>query len=98
MNGLYSLLLKEQFRLETIIKETKHRLEKAPKGRLRLSNSHKWEQRVKTWLSATYDGKEFQEGVPVILTEKGERVRSKSEKIMADYLSNKRIDKAIKRM
>ena len=32
-----------------------------------------------------YKGKEFQEGVPIILTEKGERVRSKSEKIMADY-------------
>jgi len=173
MNGLYSLLLKEQFRLETIIKETEYRLEKAPKGRLRLSNSHNhvqyyqcvdgnksgdyipkenkvlaqqlaqkaydekvlrlaekrfsqiqklvneytddeieniylkehperkkliepveftWEQRVKTWLSVTYDGKEFQEGIPVILTEKGERVRSKSEKIMADYFFRKGVE------
>ena len=40
MKGLKDLLLKEQFRLETIIKETKNRLEVAPKGRLRLSKSH----------------------------------------------------------
>ena len=39
----------------------------------------------------TYKGKEFQEGVPVILTEKGERVRSKSEKILADYFFRKEI-------
>ena len=32
-----------------------------------------------------YRKKDFPEGTPVILTEKGERVRSKSEKIMADY-------------
>ena len=31
MKGLKELLLKEQFRLETIIKDTKNRLEKAPK-------------------------------------------------------------------
>jgi len=44
-----------------------------------------WEQKVWEWLSKEYKGKDFQEGTPVILTEKGERVRSKSEKIMADY-------------
>lgn len=38
-----------------------------------------------------YKGKDFQEGTPVILTEKGERVRSKSEKIMADYFLRHRI-------
>lgn len=37
------------------------------------------------WYSETYTGKLFQEGTAVILSEKGERVRSKSEKILADY-------------
>ena len=44
-----------------------------------------WEQRLKKWSSVEYEGKGFQEGTPIIITEKGERVRSKSEKIMADY-------------
>lgn len=44
-----------------------------------------WEQRSKEWQAIEYKGKEFSEGTPIILTEKGERVRSKSEKIMADY-------------
>lgn len=44
-----------------------------------------WEQKLEEWKAREYKGKEFPEGVPVILTEKGERVRSKSEKIMADY-------------
>ncbi|MBR6527183.1 MAG: hypothetical protein IKT45_04490 [Lachnospiraceae bacterium] len=44
-----------------------------------------WEQILKEWISEKYEGKEFQEGTSVILTEKGERVRSKSEKIMADH-------------
>lgn len=43
------------------------------------------------WLSEPYDGKEFQEGTPVILTERGERVRSKSEKILADFFYRKGI-------
>lgn len=37
------------------------------------------------WYSEPYVGKTFKEGAPVILTENGERVRSKSEKILADY-------------
>ncbi len=37
------------------------------------------------WYSESYKGKMFQEGTAVILSEKGERVRSKSEKILADY-------------
>ena len=37
------------------------------------------------WYSESYVGKAFKEGMPVILTEKGERVRSKSEKILADF-------------
>ena len=44
-----------------------------------------WEQKLRDWKSKEYKGKDFQDGVAVILTEKGERVRSKSEKIMADY-------------
>ena len=43
-----------------------------------------WEQRLEKWLSEEYTGKAFQKGAPVILTERGERVRSKSEKILAD--------------
>lgn len=43
------------------------------------------EQLISDFLNETYKGKEFQEGTPVILSEKGERVRSKSEKILADY-------------
>ena len=38
-------------------------------------------------MSERYTGKEFPEGTPVIRTERGERVRSKSEKILADYFS-----------
>lgn len=37
-----------------------------------------WEQALQKWYETSYQGKEFQEGTPVILTEKGERVRSKS--------------------
>lgn len=44
-----------------------------------------WEEKIKEWKSIEYQGKEFKEGTPVIMTERGERVRSKSEKIMADY-------------
>lgn len=44
-----------------------------------------WEQRLGEWMSEEYKRKEFQEGTPVILTDQGERVRSKSEKILADY-------------
>lgn len=44
-----------------------------------------WEQQLKAWLEKDYKRKKFQEGTPVILTEQGERVRSKSEKILADY-------------
>lgn len=44
-----------------------------------------WQQKKQEWSAKEYVGKEFREGTPVILTERGERVRSKSEKIMADY-------------
>lgn len=41
---------------------------------------------VKQWLEVKYQGKIFDEETPEIITEKGERVRSKSEKIIADKL------------
>ena len=44
-----------------------------------------WNQLLIKWYEEEYQGKEFKEGTPLILTEKGERVRSKSEKILADY-------------
>lgn len=44
-----------------------------------------WNQRIAEWKSKEYRGKGFREDTPIILTEKGERVRSKSEKILADY-------------
>lgn len=50
-----------------------------------------WEQQMEKWKEEIYEGKEFQEGTPVILTEHGERVRSKSEKILADYFYRKNI-------
>ena len=37
------------------------------------------------WNAENYAGKDFQEGIAVIMSERGERVRSKSEKILADY-------------
>ena len=50
-----------------------------------------WENNLQKWFAAPYQGKEFQEGAPMILTENGERVRSKSEKILADYFYHKGI-------
>lgn len=43
------------------------------------------EQKYEEWVNLEYQGKEFKEGTSLILTEKNERVRSKSEKIMADF-------------
>ena len=44
------------------------------------------EEFVKQWSSIPYKGKEFMDEEKEILTERGERVRSKSEKIIADKL------------
>lgn len=41
---------------------------------------------IQEWLDAPYEGKGFREGDPEIFTEAGERVRSKSEKMIADKL------------
>ncbi len=51
-----------------------------------------WNQKVKEWKAKEYKGKGFREDAPLILTEKGERVRSKSEKIMADYFHRNGIE------
>ena len=50
-----------------------------------------WEQLLDAWHTEEYQGKVFQEGTAVILTEKGERVRSKSEKILADFFYRRNI-------
>ena len=41
---------------------------------------------IKQWQSVNYVGKNFLDDAPEFMTEKGERVRSKSEKIIADKL------------
>ena len=44
------------------------------------------ESRLQKWLALRYTPKEFAENIPVIISENGIRVRSKSEKIIADKL------------
>ncbi len=44
------------------------------------------EEYVRIWQKVEYQGKSFKDEGSVIITEKGERVRSKSEKIIADKL------------
>lgn len=43
-----------------------------------------YEEKLKQWIKEDYDKKSFSNTDVVILTKKGERVRSKTEKIMAD--------------
>lgn len=45
-----------------------------------------WEQRKDAWIKEEYQGKGFAENEPEIYSEKGERVRSKSERSIANYL------------
>lgn len=42
------------------------------------------DQYVEEWMNVQYTGKEFSDDTPILVTERGERVRSKSEKILAD--------------
>lgn len=49
------------------------------------------EEYIRQWESVKYIGKGFDEGAPEIYTMKGERVRSKSEKIIADMLSQMKV-------
>ncbi|MBO4637585.1 MAG: hypothetical protein J5685_10610 [Clostridiales bacterium] len=46
---------------------------------------------VKQWMEKPYVPKEFKEGIPEYYTQKGERVRSKSEQLIADHLAAKGI-------
>ena len=48
-----------------------------------------YQQKVEQWMSEEYLGKPFRSDAPVIMTNSGLRVRSKSEKIMADYFDSK---------
>lgn len=45
-------------------------------------------QKIESWMAIQYKGKVFSDSMPVILTNKGIRVRSKSEKILADYFDS----------
>lgn len=49
------------------------------------------EQYITSWENVQYHSKEFEEGIPEIYTAKGERVRSKSEVIIADLLNREGI-------
>ncbi len=51
-----------------------------------------WEQKYESWKNLNYEGKAFEEGASLILTERGERVRSKSEKILADFFYHNGIE------
>lgn len=44
------------------------------------------EEFVKRWSEVTYEGKQFLDDETIIVSERGERMRSKSEKIIADKL------------
>ena len=45
------------------------------------------EEYIRNWLSEEYSGKAFDDDIMEIITDRGERVRSKSEKIIADKLN-----------
>ena len=47
-----------------------------------------YQQKLEKWMADPFTGKDFKEDAPVILTNNGLRVRSKSEKIMADYFES----------
>lgn len=67
-------------------KELKDIYSKLPEARKALVSPHILPdaQYVKVWEGVTYKGKEISNDVPSIVTERGEKVRSKSEKILAD--------------
>ncbi|SEQ00257.1 hypothetical protein SAMN02910289_01058 [Lachnospiraceae bacterium RM5] len=48
-----------------------------------------FQQKLELWLSEPYESKPFRSDTPVIKTNSGMRVRSKTEKIMADYFDLK---------
>ena len=69
-----------------------YRKERTERQELIVPIESTWEQRVTQWKTKAYNSKGFREDTPIILTEKGERVRSKSEKILADYFYRKGIE------
>lgn len=50
------------------------------------------EQILEEWKAKEYQAKGYGDGMSMIMTERGERVRSKSEKIMADYFYRNKIE------
>lgn len=51
-----------------------------------------YEQKIKIWKAQPYKGKSFSLDDPEIYTKKGERVRSKSEKFLADFFFELKIE------
>ena len=47
-----------------------------------------YQQKLERWMEELYIGRKFDEDASVIMTDKGIRVRSKSQKIMADYFDS----------
>ncbi len=50
-----------------------------------------YQQKVEQWMSEEFAGKPFRNDVLVITTNRGMRVRSKTEKIMADYFDSRNV-------
>ena len=59
--------------------------EHAAKQKLIIPVEQTWQDKLKDWQEKGYVGKGFQDNTMEIYTQRGERVRSKSEKILADY-------------
>lgn len=59
--------------------------EHAAKQKLIVPVEQTWQDKMKDWQEKGYVGKGFQDNTMEIYTQRGERVRSKSEKILADY-------------
>ncbi len=74
--------------LNTIPQEDIRYIETKSVGRRKLIEPYELsdEEYVRNWQSITYKGKRFDENASKIITERGERVRSKTEKIIADKL------------
>lgn len=68
--------------------DLRHALNKVNPYRNELISSHyvSDEEFIKQWQNLEYEKKGFEDSTQEIITEKGERVRSKSEKIIADKL------------
>ena len=51
-----------------------------------------WEEMLDEWKNIPYQSKGFDDNMSVILTNRGERVRSKTEKIMADHFLHRGLE------